>query len=126
MWPRPALLADARELARSALLVGFVSCVLAAPVQGQALESDSRFTVELEAAVAWQAKNDVQVPNDASGTRIALDGLTGSGPFPAVRLYAEYRPGRRHGLRLLAAPLSLVLIVIFIFLRSMRATISQR
>ncbi len=73
------------------MLAGFASCVLAAPVVGQALESDSRFIVELEGGPAWQAKNDVQVPNDASGTRFALDDLTGSGPFPAFRLYAEYR-----------------------------------
>ena len=107
MSPRRALRANPLGPARSLLLAGFASCVLSAPLMGQALESESRFIVELEGGPAWQAKNDVQVPNDASGTRIALDDLTGDGPFPAFRLYAEYRPGRRHGLRLLAAPLSL-------------------
>ena len=96
-----------RVRARSVLLAGFASFVLAAPILGQGFESESRFIVELEGGPAWQTMNDVQVPNDASGTRIALDDLTGSGPFPAFRLYAEYRPGRRHGLRLLVAPLSL-------------------
>ena len=106
MSPRPALAVSARDLLRTALLAGIASCVLAAPAMGQALESDSRFIGELEGGPAWQTKNDVQVPNDASGTPIDLHDLTGSGPFPAFRLYAEYRPGRRHGLRLLAAPLS--------------------
>jgi hypothetical protein len=107
MSPRRAVLADAWRLACSILLAGFAFLVLTTPVSGQALESESRFIVELEGGPAWQSKNDVQVPNDPSGTRIALDDLTGSGPFPAFRLYAEYRPGRRHGLRLLVAPLSL-------------------
>jgi len=70
-------------------------------------ERDSRFSVELEAGPAWQTRNDVQIPNDASGTRFALDELTGSGPFPAFRLYAEARLGSRNFLRLLVAPLSL-------------------
>jgi hypothetical protein len=107
MSSRRVLLADVPRRARSVFLAGFASLMLAPPVAGQALESESRFIVELEGGPAWQTKNDVQVPNDASGTRIALDDLTGGGPFPAFRLYAEYRPGRRHGLRLLAAPLSL-------------------
>ncbi len=90
----------------AALLGGLATLVLAAPAAAQAPSSESRFIVELEGGPAWQTKNDIQVPNDETGTRFALDDLTGSGPFPAFRLYAEVRLGRRHGLRLLAAPLT--------------------
>lgn len=89
------------------LLAGFGALVAAAPAAGQAPESDSRFLVELEGGPVWQTKNDIQVPNDARGTPIPLDDLTGSGPLAAFRLYAEGRLGKRHGLRLLVAPLSL-------------------
>jgi hypothetical protein len=81
--------------------------VAASPAAGQAPESDSRLILELEGGPAWQTRNDVQVPNDELGTRFALDELTGSGPFPAFRIYAEARLGSRHGLRLLVAPLTL-------------------
>lgn len=85
----------------------FAAFALPAPTAAQAPDSESRFIVELEGGPAWQTKNDIQVPNDARGSRIALDALTGGGPFPAFRLYAEGRLGRRHGLRLLVAPLSI-------------------
>ncbi len=74
---------------------------------GQETDSQPWMIVELEGGPAWQSRNDVQVPNDDTGTRFALDELTGSGPFPAFRLYVEGRLGRRHGLRLLVAPLSI-------------------
>ena len=89
----------------AALIVVLVA-TLAPPASAQAPDSDSRVIVELEGGPAWQSRNDVQVPNDESGTRIALDEVIGSGPFPAFRLYAEVRPGKRHGIRLLVAPFS--------------------
>ena len=64
------------------------------------------FALELEGGVLWQTRNDVAVPGD-DGTRIALDDLIGSGPFPAGRLYATWSPAERHELRALVAPLSL-------------------
>jgi len=73
----------------------------------QSTGTESRFSVELEGGPVWQARNDVQIPNDDTGTRFALDGLTGSGPFAAFRLYVEARLGSRHVLRLLVAPLSI-------------------
>jgi len=94
-------------VAFAVLLAGIAVLALAGPASGQALESDSRFIVELEGGPAWQTRNDIQVPNDLTGTRFALDDLTGSGPFPAFRLYAEWRLARRHGIRLLVAPLSI-------------------
>jgi hypothetical protein len=85
------------------LLAGLTACATSAP----AAPSGERraFAVELEGGVLWQTRNDVAVPGD-DGTRFALDELTGSGPFPAARLYATWSPAERHELRLLLAPLS--------------------
>lgn len=94
-----------------------IALLSAGPAPGQPADEDSaaagaravapRLIVELEGGPAWQSRNDAQVPNDETGTRFALDGLTGSGPFAAFRVTAEGRFGGRHGLRLLFAPLSL-------------------
>jgi hypothetical protein len=89
-------------LGAAAWLAGFPG-----PGVAQEPESGHRFSVELEGGPAWQTRNDVQIPNDASGTRFALDDLTGSGPFAAFRLYAEARLGKRNVVRLLVAPLSI-------------------
>jgi len=66
-----------------------------------------RFTVLIEGGPAWQSLNDVQIPNDASGTRFSLCDLAGSGPWPAVRAYLTWRTGERHALRVLVAPFSI-------------------
>jgi hypothetical protein len=88
--------------------VGFIGLSLApATVLGQEEDPSPRLILELEGGPVWQSRNDVQIPNDETGTRFALDDLTGSGPFPSFRLYAEGRLGRKHGLRLLVAPLSI-------------------
>ena len=71
-----------------------------------AAQEASRFAVELEAGPAWQSSNDVQIPNDADGTRFSLVDLAGYGPWPAGRLYLTWNINERHGLRALAAPLS--------------------
>ncbi|HSL18836.1 MAG TPA: hypothetical protein VLB51_13090 [Methylomirabilota bacterium] len=65
-----------------------------------------RFILELEAGPVWQTSNDVQIPNDESGTRFSLEELVGSGPWASGRLYATWNINQRHGLRLLLAPLS--------------------
>jgi hypothetical protein len=67
-----------------------------------------RFTVRIEGGPAWQSLNDVQIPNDASGTRFSLCDLAGSGPWPAGRAYLTWRTGERHALRVLAAPFSII------------------
>ena len=66
----------------------------------------TRFAVELEVGPVWQSSNDVQIPNDADGTRFSLVDLAGYGPWPAGRLYLTWNINERHGLRALAAPLS--------------------
>ena len=62
--------------------------------------------LDVEGVAAWQGRNDAQVPNDASGTRFAIDSVTGSGPFPAARIQLAWPVGERQELRFLAAPLS--------------------
>jgi hypothetical protein len=66
----------------------------------------SPFGVELEAGPVWQSRNDVQIPNGADGTRFSMIDLQGKGPWPAGRLYLTWNINPRHGLRALAAPLS--------------------
>ena len=65
-----------------------------------------RFEIELEAGPVWQTRNDVQIPNDETGTRFSLEELAGGGPWLTGRLYATWNIKPRHGLRLLLAPLS--------------------
>ncbi len=62
---------------------------------------------ELEGGPAWQSYNDVEIPNDGTGTRFSLYDLAGGGPWPAARLYVTWNPTDRHGFRLLVAPFSL-------------------
>ena len=66
-----------------------------------------RFALELEAGPVWQSRNDVQIPNDDTGTRFSLEELAGSGPWASGRLYLTWNINDRHGLRALLAPLSL-------------------
>jgi len=73
------------------------------PAQGRA----SRFGVETEVGAAWQSYNDVEIPNDGSGTRFSLTDLAGNGPWAAGRVYVTWQLNARHALRLLVAPFSL-------------------
>jgi hypothetical protein len=97
----------ARIALRLALAVGITAAVTAATPIAAAAQDTRRLSVEIEAGPVWQSRNDVQIPNDASGTRFSLQSLTGSGPWPAARLYLSWRINERHELRVLAAPLTL-------------------
>jgi hypothetical protein len=63
-----------------------------------------RFRVEVETGAAWQARNDVQIPNDASGTRFSLRDTVGNGPVPLLRLDAAWALNERQDVRVLLAP----------------------
>lgn len=79
-----------------------------AAAAGCAGASAAGVEVALEGQVAWQQRNDVQSPNDASGSRFALDAITGDGPALAPRLSLRWplRGGEsRHELAALIAPL---------------------
>src|SRR5690606_8451324 len=80
-----------------AALAVLAACSTPPPVQP--------FAVELEAGAASFARHDVAVPGD-TGTRFALDDLTGAGPFPVGSLYVQWRASERHEWRGLYAPLS--------------------
>jgi len=69
-------------------------------------DNQPHFIAQLEIGPAWQGRNDVQIPNDRTGTRYSLTDLVGNGPYPAGRFYFTWRINNKHGLRLLLAPLS--------------------
>jgi hypothetical protein len=79
--------------------------LLAIPAVAAAQETP-RFALELEAGPVWQSRNDIQIPNDAGGTRFSLKDLVGTGPWAAGRLYLTWSINDRHGVRVLLAPLS--------------------
>ena len=75
-----------------------------------ALQADemaiSKWQVELEVGPVWQTRNDVQIPNDETGTRFSLVDLVGNGPWFGPRLQVSWNIKGRHGLQLYLAPLS--------------------
>lgn len=86
--------------------VGLICFALAVLPGVAAADVPARWLLELELGPAWQSRNDVQIPNNESGSRYSLEELVGSGPWFTGRLYATWNINRRHGLRLLLAPLS--------------------
>jgi hypothetical protein len=90
-----------RSTARYALLV--TALVL---TSGSLTADDSTFVVEIEMGPAWQNRNDVQIPNDESGTRFALDGIAGTGPWVAGRATLTWNMTQRSSLHVIAAPFS--------------------
>ncbi len=85
--------------------VALALIALLVPAAGAA-QDDAKFSLELEIGSVWQSRNDVQIPNDANGTRFSLVDLVGNGPWPAGRLYFTWNINRRHGVRAMLAPLS--------------------
>ena len=71
-----------------------------------AAASEQRFALHVEAGAVWQARNDVQIPNDDQGTRFSLEDVAGSGPWATLRVEGLWSIGDRHQLRALYAPLS--------------------
>lgn len=96
-------LAGARLPFMSAALL-IASMALPAPASAQAF---APWIFELEGGPVWQSYNDIEIPNDGSATRFSLQDLAGSGPWTAGRLYVTWNPSPRHGLRVLAAPLTI-------------------
>lgn len=94
---------------RTLPIVGLVCLFVLLPLGSLALAeppAQRSFLVELEGGPVWQSQNDVQIPNDASGTRFSLVDVIGKGPWPAFRFYATWNLSDKHGLRVLLAPLS--------------------
>jgi len=85
-------------------LIGMLS--LGGEGSAAAVDPPPRFGVEIEGGPVWQSVNDVQIPNDARGTRFSIVDAIGSGPFAAGRMYFTWNVNERHGVRLLLAPFS--------------------
>ena len=77
------------------------------PIPGVQAQTVPTFEIELEGGPVWQSRNNVQIPNDETGTRFSLVDLSGKGPWPAGRLYLTWNLNERHGVRALLAPFSL-------------------
>lgn len=69
--------------------------------------SSKAVVIDAEFLAASQGRNVAQVPNDASGTRFAIDDLTGQGPYFLPRVQIAWQAGERSEWRVLLAPLSL-------------------
>jgi hypothetical protein len=84
-----------------------LALLFAAIAPNAVAEETAPFAVELEGGAVWQSRNDVQIPNDETGTRFSIIDVTGKGPWPAGRLFLTWNINDRHGLRALLAPLSI-------------------
>jgi hypothetical protein len=86
-------------------LTRLLPALLAAiPLTGLSQDMSQRFRLEVETGAAWQTRNDVQIPNDASGTRFSLRDTVGDGPVSLVRLDAAWALSERQDVRVLLAP----------------------
>lgn len=74
------------------------------PLPGLSQDMSERFRLEVETGAAWQARNDVQIPNDTAGTRFSLRDTVGDGPVPLVRLDVAWALNERQDIRVLLAP----------------------
>ena len=102
--PKHSLPGVRRVAHKAPLGVGMLLAILLSAPSG-APGKEQFIGLELETGPVWQSRNDVQIPNDPSGTRFSLYDFAGSGPWPAARLYVTLFPSARHSLRLLLAPL---------------------
>jgi hypothetical protein len=83
-----------------------VFVVLAAVAAANAPGQESRWALDMEGGLVVPGYNNVQIPNNDSGTRFSLKDDVGIDNRVYYRLRLSYRLGRRHGLSLLYAPLS--------------------
>jgi hypothetical protein len=105
--PKPAARAGAVVLLLlTAACPGFLGAAAQPSAQPEAGHIGG-LSVEVEAGPVWQGRNDVEIPNDGTATRIAVEELIGRGPSFSWRVYLSYDFNERHGLRLLVAPLTI-------------------
>lgn len=65
-----------------------------------------RFAVEFEGGALWQTRNDVRIPN-ATGTEFSLVDTIGKGAYGAFRVEAAFDLNKKHGFRVVIAPLEI-------------------
>ena len=75
--------------------------------------AEPTFDLRLSAGNSLQARNDVQIPNNASGTRFSLANTVGEGPVRALRFELNWQFRQRHGIRIMLAPLSYTETTVF-------------
>lgn len=85
------------------ILIAFFFLCPAEQVQAQTSDSTS-FRFEIETGAVWLSRNDVQIPNNDTGTRFSIADLVANEPTPAFRFYFTWNINERHGLRVLLAP----------------------
>lgn len=93
--------------AKSKITTVLVVVLGLAAVRPPAAPAAGRFHIEFEAGPVWQGRNDVEIPNDGTGTRFSVSDLIGQGPYFAYRAYVSYDINEKQGLRLLVAPLTI-------------------
>lgn len=69
-----------------------------------AQDEENKFNFEIQGAGVWQIYNDIQIPNDNSGSRIALDDVVGKGMFSAFRVSASWQLNPDTQFELVLAP----------------------
>lgn len=103
---RRSMKTGAPRVRRSATMWTGMAVVIASLVAPPPAAQASGIEVDVEGVAAWQGRNVVQSPNDATATRFSLKSLTGSGPAWSGRLQVSGRIGERQEWRVLVAPLS--------------------
>ena len=86
-----------------ASVIWWVVCAI--PAMGSASLPDRRFSLEFETGAVWQSRNEIQIPDNAGGTRFALTDLQGHGPQAQRRVEATWNIAHRHSVRFVYAPL---------------------
>lgn len=77
---------------------------LLVPLNAQGNSGFRRWGVEFEAGPYGFTRNDVRIPGD-TGTRFSMLDLNVKGPEGYLRIYGEANVNRKHGFRVLYAPL---------------------
>ncbi len=93
-----------RAVVWSAVLVWLIG--IEVPRASADLETDARrFQIEFETGAIWQDRNEIHIPDSATGTRFSLADIQDSTPIVQRRVEATWHPGRRHALRFVYQPL---------------------
>jgi hypothetical protein len=82
-----------------------LSALCAEPGLGSASPPDRRFSLEFETGAVWQSRNEIQIPDNAGGTRFPVTDLQGHGPEVQRRVEATWNIAHRHSVRFVYAPL---------------------
>jgi hypothetical protein len=90
-------------MARSIILL--LTMLVSLPVDAQPATQDrDRGGIGIELGPVWFSRNDVRIPGN-TGTEFDMTTLTGSGPDAYFRIDGDWNINKKHGLRLMLAPL---------------------